>query len=132
MLRACRRLLEPGGRLAFATIYPAPGLSDRDYRRALALGPRAVATRRRRYSDLLAAAGLDAVRQIDVTSDFRSVAAELLGGELRHADELRGAVGDTAFDERVADLKRSLSGIDAGLLRRALFLARRPAEGVVS
>lgn len=34
VLRACRRLLKPGGRMAFTTIYIAPGVSQRDYRRA--------------------------------------------------------------------------------------------------
>ena len=46
MLRACRRILRPGGRTAFFTIHPATGLTATQRRRASRDGPIAVATAR--------------------------------------------------------------------------------------
>ena len=40
--------------------------------------------------------------------------------------ELRATGGDEAVKGRVAELRQEIAAIDAGLLRRALFLARRP------
>ena len=46
MLRACHRLLVPGGRIAFTTIYVAPDATARDYRRVVAARGRGGADRR--------------------------------------------------------------------------------------
>ncbi|MDX1645330.1 MAG: hypothetical protein R3244_13325 [Thermoanaerobaculia bacterium] len=126
MLRACRDLLRPGGRLAFFTIHPAPDLTEAAYRRACRLGPRAVATRRRDHLEMLATAGFEAIESIDLTPEFRRAAADLLACEAEHEDALRAAVGDRLFDERRASVEETLCGIDERLLRRSLFLARRP------
>ena len=64
-----------------------------------------------------------------MTQEYRATAAALLEGERRAAAELRTAGGDEAFEQRVDELRRAIAAIDAGLLRRALFLARRPARG---
>src|SRR5438552_16392339 len=69
VLRACRRLLRPGGRTAFFTVHVTPGLSKRDHRRAVLAGPRAVASDRDQPS-LLRAAGLEDVEENEVTAEF--------------------------------------------------------------
>lgn len=125
MLRASRRLLRPGGTLAFFTIFPTPGLSSRDYRRALELGPRAVATRRRDHRELLSAAGFEDIVERDRTASFRRVTLDMIELELDHEAELRPAVGDEIYRQRIEQLRGSAEAIEAGLLRRALFLARR-------
>ena len=127
MLRACRRLLRPGGSLAFFTIFPTPGLSTRDYREALALGPRAAATRRRDHLEMLTTAGFESVRRRDLTAEFRRATSTMLEHESRYEDDLRPVVGSEIFYGRLIQLEESLEAIDRGLLRRALFLARRPS-----
>lgn len=126
MLRACSDLLRPGGRLGFFTIFPAPGLSVRDYRRAVALGPRAVATRRRDYEEMLATAGFEAIEVDDLTREFDAVTRLFLEHEERYETELRPPVGDKIYYGRIIQLEECLEGIAEGLLRRALFTARRP------
>ena len=70
MLRANRRLLKRGGKLAFLTIEVAGDLGKRDRRRAAATGPPAIATRST-YPSLLRSAGLADIDRIDVTADYR-------------------------------------------------------------
>ena len=127
MLRASRQLLKPGGTLAFFTIYPTPGLDAPAYRRALSLGPRAVATRRRDHEEMLAAAGFETIRTFDVTAEFRQASLDILEGEAQHESQLRPAMGDEIFYGRQVQLEESIEGIDDGLLRRALFVATKPA-----
>jgi hypothetical protein len=43
-----------------------------------------------------------------------------------HAEELAQLEPPAAFEQRQADRRAMLAAIDAGLLRRALVLARRP------
>ena len=71
VLRACRRVLQPGGRLAFLTIQPAAGLSPRQRRRANEIGPPHVAVRTS-YQSLLRSAGFVDVEAADVTSAYRA------------------------------------------------------------
>jgi len=114
VLRASRRLLRPGGWLAFHTIYPTPGLSKAAYRRAIKVGPRAVSTRRRDHRELLATAGYVSIEIIDLTGQYRRTILDFLEHHKRLADE-----------DRQADLRGSLSALDEGLLMRSLFLGRR-------
>ena len=74
VLRACRRLLRPGGRIGFYTIVESPGLSPAARRRARAAGPRAVAIRSV-HQRLLRAAGFKDITEIDVTPAFAATGA---------------------------------------------------------
>lgn len=125
MLRACLDLLKPGGRLAFTTIYIVPSVSERDYRRAArARGPGAA--ERRSMTDLLESAGFVAVRERDATKPFaRSTRAYLETSE-RHRRELAVEWGEKKFGESQRDRGATLALIEAGVLRRGLFTARRP------
>jgi hypothetical protein len=124
VLRASRRLLRPGGRTAYLTIFATPGLSKRDHRRAVRFGPRAVRSSSEQ-AELLGAAGFDHVLVIDVTQDF----LETIRRWLLHASELelglRSALGDTLFDEQQADRKDMVAAVEEGLLSRALFVGTR-------
>ena len=126
MLRACWRVLRPGGRLAFYTIFVPPGLSQADQRRALRSGPPAVASGRRAHADLLLSAGFTRPAETDLTADFLRTARAWYEGRERRATELRAAEGEASFAEGQADRRRQLRAIEAGLLRRSLFVARRP------
>ena len=124
MLRACRRLLRPGGRTAFTTILEAPGLAPAARRRASAAGPRAVAMRSD-HQRLLRAAGFQDITELDVTAAFRATAAAWLAESDAHADQLARLEPPGAFAQRQADRRAMLAAIDGGLLRRALVFARR-------
>jgi len=123
VLRACRRLLRPGGRIGFYTIVESPGLSPAARRRARAAGPRAVAMRSDHHR-LLRAAALHDITEVDVTPAFAATAAAWLAETEPHADELARFEPPGAFQQRQADRRILLAAIHAGLLRRVLVLAR--------
>lgn len=125
MLRACRRLLREGGRLAFYTIFVAPDLSERDYRRAVRSGPPAVTSARRDHKEMLESAGFARVEEVDVTEAFLATTNGWYEWRERYAAELRQAEGQAAFDERQRDNRLQARATQGGLLRRALFLAER-------
>lgn len=126
MLRACRRLLRPGGRLAFFTIFVAPGLPRDQHRRAAAAGPPEPTGPD--IADLLRRARFVDVIEVDRTTDYATTARAWLDARLRHRDELR-PVDPSAYDDRIARGRGVIPFIEAGLLRRSLFVARRPAVG---
>ena len=125
MLRASRRVLNPGGRTAFLTIYIAPGLSAKQHRRAVIAGPPGVATRRD-HNALLAGAGFATVDEIDVTAEFLETTDRWLEFYARREAELREAVGDERFDVRQKNHRLQSAAIRQGLLRRSLFVAETP------
>ncbi len=108
--------------MAFVTIFVAPGLTPSEYRRALRSGPTYVSSRRRDHGELLASAGFSRVEETDLTAEFLVTG----GGWEAERDELaaeRGAAeGEAAFEERQSDLDVQSSAIEAGLLRRSLFV----------
>jgi hypothetical protein len=110
--------------MAFSTIFETPGLSASARRQARAAGPRAVAMRSDHHR-LLGSARFVDVTELDVTPAFRATAAAWLAESEAHAAELARLEPPGAFGQRQADRRVMLAAIDAGLLRRALLLARR-------
>jgi len=127
VLRACNRLLRPAGRIAFYTIFIPSGLSQAEYRRAARAGPAAVTSRRREHVDLLRSAGFAAVREIDVTAAFLRATRAWHEARARYAGQLSQAEGEASFRERQRDYRLQARAIEAGLLRRSLFVAERAA-----
>jgi hypothetical protein len=125
VLRACRKLLKPGGRLACATIYIDPSASDRDYRRAARVRGPGSATRRA-MTELLEGAGFVGVRERDVTTAFLRTARAYVDTSAQFRDELLAAWGDELFADRLRDRTATLELIETGVLRRGIFAARRP------
>ena len=125
MLRACRRLLRPGGRTAFFTVHVTAGLSKRDHRRAIGAGPRAVVSRRDHRS-LLQAAGFIEIEERAVTDEFLATAERWVRFSRQLEPELRALQGAEAFDEVQLDRETILGAIREGLLSRSLFVAMRP------
>lgn len=126
MLRACGRLLKPGGRLAFYTIFIPPGLSDRDYRRALRLDRAAIGSRKREQQELLRSAGFVEISETDVTAEFLRISRAWLEARDRHAAGLRESEGHTQFEQKQAEARGQIEAIEAGLMRRSLLVAERP------
>ena len=125
MLRALKRLLRPGGVVAFTTIYVTPGLAAAGRQRARRSGPRAVASRSQQAS-LLATAGYVDIEQIDLTADFATTACAWLTECRSNAAQLAKLEPPGAFEQRQRERGRQLAAIEDGLLRRGLFSARRP------
>jgi hypothetical protein len=92
----------------------------RDHRRAVRLGPRAVASRREQ-AELLEAAGLVEVVETDVTADFLETARRWVRYASKFEGDLRSTLGDTLFDEQQSDRRAMIAAIEEGLLSRALF-----------
>jgi hypothetical protein len=74
---------------------------------------------------LLRSAGFRESTEVDVTAAFRATAAAWLLESEARAGELARLEPPGAFQQRQADRRTMLAAIDAGLLRRALVLARR-------
>ena len=124
MLRACQRILRPGGRTAFYTIHPAAGLTAAQRRRASRDGPIAVATTRP-HRDLLEAAGYTQVIETDSTAEFASVTRAWIQHTDASHDDLAALLGEVTVEERQADHRAQLRAIEDGILTRSLFTARR-------
>ena len=128
MLRASRRLLRSGGRLAFFTISIAGGLSDSDHRRAAAAGP--PSPDGPDVSHLLERAGFADVREVDVTADYLTTARAWLAARLRHRDVVR-PLDPEMYDGRLDQGRASIAAIEEGLLRRTLHIAQVPTESAM-
>lgn len=124
MLRAIAQLLRPGGRMAFFTIYVAAGLSPEQMQRAEKVGPSAVGAPGD-HVDLLRAAGFTGIAERDLTADFIETTKSWLRELDAHAEELAPLQPAGAFEERQRERRAMLAATEDGLLRRALYLARR-------
>jgi hypothetical protein len=124
VLRASRRVLRPGGRLAFHTIELPPELSATKRRRAISIGPPAV-TVRTTYPSLLRSAGFIATDAVDLTAEYLATQRRWLAATLRHEDGLRDALGDDAVQEGIERRRGTVDAIEAGLLLRTLYTATR-------
>lgn len=87
VLRECRRILRPGGRLAFTTIHVATGVDRRANRRAVRAGPWQVSTRRP-YPEMVERAGFTDVKVVDVTDEYARTQRAWLEATDARADEL--------------------------------------------
>lgn len=124
MLRASRRVLRPGGRLAFHAIELASDLSVAQRRRAISIGPPAVAVRTS-YPSLLRSAGFVATDAIDLTAEYLATQRRWLAATLQHEAGLRSALGDEAVEEGIERRRRTVDAIGAGLLLRTLYATTR-------
>ncbi len=110
--------------MAFYIILIPSGLSEDDLKRAKLAGPSAGASLRG-HRTMLQSAGFVHIDEIDVTVDYLSVARALLEARERHSEELRKAHSDTFAAQKQQEDRTRLEAIEAGLLRRSLFVARR-------
>ncbi len=125
MLRACRRVLKPRGPIAFYTIYIPLGPPEPERREA------AHATHAGNYSRsapdrLLATAGFTQIETRDLTEEFLATAIAWRTAWKAHEEEARRELGDSAYEEAHATRANNIAMVNRGLLRRALFTARRP------
>jgi hypothetical protein len=110
--------------MAFYTIHATPGLSAADRERARRYGPRFVNSRSD-YVSMLQTAGFSRATALDVTAEFRRIQTRWLRARDRHRDAIIAAVGETRHHEMCSDGRHTLHAIDAGWLRRSLFVAEK-------
>ena len=124
MLRECRRVLVPGGYLGALTIETRPGLGRADLTLAAELGPTSVRAEAP-LEELVVLAGLDVVEVADLTDEFAET-IRVMTEQLR-ADEalLRREEGAIGYEDEVGKKQRMKDGIERGVLRRTLVVARR-------
>lgn len=125
MLRACKRVLRPGGAIALATIELSPGLTRAQRRFAVVAAPRAAASRRP-YVELLAAAGFADIGHRDVSDEFRTTAQAWLDASLPRRQRLEQADGAAAVAEKLQGWREEIEATANGWVRRTLYWARRP------
>ena len=126
VLRASHRVLKPGGRIAYYTIYVAPDLSAADYRRIMKFWPSA-SVGRRSLSEMLESAGFIDVRETEVTKQYQKTSRAWVEGRRRRYDGLERTMGKAALAGKIDEGERILESLKDGLLRRSLLTARRPA-----
>ncbi len=120
MLRECRRVLKPGGRIAGYVIHPPAGLTPTQERRAAELGPSDVAAPVSPVALTELAVGTE-----DVTAAFRATCAALRAARRDLEEELRGDEGDDFYEEALRTKDAMLCGIDEGVLCRSLIVAKK-------
>ena len=108
--------------MGFFTVFVPPGLSKRDRRRAIRLGPRAVSSDRDE-AELVRAAGFVQIGKVDFTAEFLETARRWLRFSREFEPALRESLGDQVFDQQWADRKGMVAAIEEQLLARALFVA---------
>lgn len=118
-------MLKRGGRIAFFTIQPRPGLDPRRRRKANRVGPAGVAVPTS-YESLLRSAGFRGIDAVDVTSEYHACQRRWIDAMARHEGPLRDSMGDEMYDQRVRDRGATLLAIDEGLLSRFVYSATRP------
>ena len=125
MLRACNRVLKPGGVISFGVIAVADGLSDKQVARAVGAGPAQVEAGPG-YPALMAAAGFEDVEVIDVSEEYLSTCAAWVSERDAESAELERVIGRDELAERQAGLRLAIETTKEGLLKRYLISAGSP------
>jgi len=113
--------------MVFTTIYVTGEVSPRDYRRVLRARGQGAAEKRA-MTELIETAGFVSVREQNATRAFAQTTRAFMETSARYRDELRAEWGASKFEESQRNRATTLALIDEGVLRRAVFTARRPAR----
>jgi len=122
VLRECRRVIRPSGRMVFAVIYLPAGLKGGDLADALEAGPRFIASDMN-YEVMLAHAGWRLVSRADRTGTFMESMRRMIEAREQHSDALTALLGAGQHRETLARMRQKLPAIQRRLLERALFVA---------
>jgi hypothetical protein len=77
---------------------------------------------------MLRTAGFAVISATDVTAEYRSTLRRWLDATNRHEASIREIIGNDTYEERSAQRKRDLQGVDDGLLSRFIYTAARSAR----
>lgn len=121
-LRACRRVLRPGGKMVFTVISIPSNLSPAAYERAEKNDPPFVAAASD-YPAMLRETGWTIVEQTDLSADFLDSTRRILAEEESHRDALTELHGAAAYAELLGKRRKRIGLLEQGLLQRELFAA---------
>jgi hypothetical protein len=110
--------------MSFHTIQPTPDLAAAHRRKANRVGPPAAAVPTS-YPSLLRTAGFVDIEPHDETDEYRSTQLRWMAASDRHEAGMRRAMGDDAYDERLAMRRQTSAAIEDGLLSRFRYTAAR-------
>jgi len=122
VLAECRRVIRPGGRMAFSVIYVPAGLGAEDRRLAVESAPEFVESEAD-YPTLLAQTEWNIVDRRDFTAAFARSCAAKLWLEQEQRDVLLPLAGAAELDRRQTLMSRRIAALERGILKRELFLA---------
>ena len=123
VLRGCRRVARSGAAMVFTVIAPAPSLAEAERRIAIESGPPFVDVPND-YAVLLDESGWCLHERSDVTGAFLLSMRTHLEGMRARVDALAEVFGSDELAERMKRREATIAAVDAGLLRRELFVAR--------
>ena len=126
MLRACGRVLRPGGRIGYFNIFITHEIPEQERRRYGRESPWRYT--RAEQQALLRSADFVRIEEQDVTDEYLRIQRTLYEANARHEHDLRRVQGDALFDERQMSRRRTLEQIERGVLKRSLLLAQKPSR----
>ena len=127
MLRACRRVARVGAKMVFSVIALPPSLSEVEREIAKESGPPFVDVADD-YAHLLRDSEWHLVQRLDVTDEFSRAMRARLEGMQQRAGALAEVLGTNEFSQRLTRAQARIAAVDAGLLKREVFVAVAPAE----
>jgi ubiquinone/menaquinone biosynthesis C-methylase UbiE len=123
VLRGCRRVARAGARMVFTVIAPAPLLTESELQIAIESGPPFVDAPDD-YAALLEQSGWCVHERTDLTAAFlQSMRTHVEGMQMR-AEALAEVFGSDELTERMKRRQATIAAVDAGLLRRELFVCQ--------
>jgi len=123
VLRGCRHVARAGAKMVFTVIAPAPSLADSERQIAIASGPPFVDVAED-YAVLLDRSGWCLQERTDLTAAFLQAMRAHLEGMHARADALAAVFGSDELAERMKRRQATIGAVEAGLLRRELFVAQ--------
>jgi SAM-dependent methyltransferase len=120
VLRECRRVIRPGGRMACSVIFVPSGLDAGDHARAAETAPEFVEAEAE-YPMLFAATGWVIQERHDLTAAFAEGCRTKLRAEQELAGDLEPIVGADELERDGPRLRRRIGALERGHLKRELF-----------
>jgi hypothetical protein len=124
VLRACGRVLKPGGRIGYFNIFIPHEVPEMERRRLRRESPWRYT--RAEQQGLLRSAGFVRIEEQDVTDEYLRIQRALYEANARHERSLLRVQGAAQFEQRQMNRRRTLEQIERGVLRRSLLLAQKP------
>jgi len=122
VLESCRRVIRKGGRMVFTVILLAANLSPKERRQTMEVAPEFVESESD-YLTMLAQTGWTVLDHQDLTSAHAASCRRLVKAEQEHEDGVVAIIGASEYEYRQARWASKIPALDAGLLRRELFVA---------
>jgi len=122
VLRACRDVVQEGGKMIFSVILIPPNLSKSHYRIASESGPSFISADDS-YPNLLRQAGWKLADQINLTEEFLETLQLGLENELNHTADLESLLGKEETSLRRTRSRAYINALERGLIMRELFHA---------